>query len=267
MTGPPGVLEDKVRLNPSPRALSPSTLNCCTTPLPPLTLHSTRSPIMDTTAVGDAAVVARSIVWGGRLTDRQKRDAFESTLFAQAAADKQRTPTNEEEALAWYNMFTRTLGSIGWIVQQYRFTELESSETQGSIDDSVLTSFANDEEVDKPLLASIARGLLAFARAGADSDANRVFNEASIASSRFVSFQLVVVSVEQDEVVLTLWAFFYSSEEEVDNALWFSWNNAKVSIKTAKIVMTLNRSLYDQVRDLIHQRLSDANKLHLLVPL
>ena len=36
---------------------------------------------------------------------------------------------------------------------------------------------------------------------------------------------------------------------------------------SAKIVMTLNRGLYDQVRDLIHQKLNDANKLHLLVPL
>ncbi|KAH9902492.1 hypothetical protein C8Q73DRAFT_785161 [Cubamyces lactineus] len=222
---------------------------------------------MDTTAIGNAAVVARSIVWSGDLADKLRRDAFESTLFAQAAADKQRIPTNEQEALAWYNVYTHTLGSIGWTVQQYRFTELELNETQGSVDDAVLTSFAGDEDVDKPLLASVTRGLLAFARAGRDSDAYRVFNQASIASSKFVSFQLVVVKFDQDEVILTLWAFFYSSEEEVDDALWFSWKNSKVSIKTSKIVMTLNRGLYDQVRDLIHQKLNDANKLHLLVPL
>ena len=65
---------------------------------------------------------------------------------------------------------------------------------QGSIKDTVLTSFENDEDVDKTLLASVARGLLAFARAGKDSDADRVFNEASIASPNFVSFQLVVVT-------------------------------------------------------------------------
>ena len=76
----------------------------------------------------------------------------------------------------------------------YSFTELESNEMQGSIKDTVLTSFENDEDVDKTLLASVARGLLAFARAGKDSDADRVFNEASIASPNFVSFQLVVVT-------------------------------------------------------------------------
>ncbi|KAJ8469595.1 hypothetical protein ONZ51_g8893 [Trametes cubensis] len=223
---------------------------------------------MNTTAIGNAAVVTRSIVWGDGLTDRERRDALESLLFAQAAADKQRKPTDEDEALAWYNVFTHTLGSIGWTVQQYRFTELESNEMQGSIKDTVLTSFENDEDVDKTLLASVARGLLAFARAGKDSDADRVFNDASIASPNFVSFQLVVVTVDQGEVIITLWAFFYSSEEEeIDDALWFSWKNTKVSIKTAKIVMTLNRGLYDQVRDLIHQKLNDANKLHLLVPL
>lgn len=87
--------------------------------------------------------------------------------------------------------------------------------------------------------------------------------------------------------MLTLLAWFYSSNQQVDNALWFRWQNATLSIKTcesyqlesritdrptlmprlATLTMTLNSEIYAKVRAEIHDKLRDAGKLGLIVPL
>ncbi len=67
--------------------------------------------------------------------------------------------------------------------------------TAGTIHDTVLEQLANDPTVSKALYASVSRALLAFARTGSGSDAETVFDSASIASSsQFASFQLAVAS-------------------------------------------------------------------------
>ena len=76
-----------------------------------------------------------------------------------------------------------------------RFTEVHSNHARGSVDDVVLQTLATDSTVDKNLYASVARAILSYSRAGEDSDAAKVFNDSSIAStSKFVSFQIAVAS-------------------------------------------------------------------------
>ena len=88
---------------------------------------------------------------------------------------------------------------------------------------------------------------------------------------------------EDNNVLLTLLAWFYSSNQKVGNALWYKWRNATLTIKTcelrpthgslsadvllATLRMTLDNDVYSQVRSAIHKRLKDAGKLDLLVPL
>ncbi len=75
------------------------------------------------------------------------------------------------------------------------FTEVNYDRTEGTIHDTVLEQLANDPTVSKALYASVSRALLAFARTGSGSDAEKVFDSASIASSsEFASFQLAVAS-------------------------------------------------------------------------
>ncbi|RDX43056.1 hypothetical protein OH76DRAFT_1560534 [Lentinus brumalis] len=222
---------------------------------------------MSTKAVDDAAVASRSIVWVDDLDKQQKSDVLESTLFAQLAADKQHSSESEQETLAWYKMYTDTLESIGWVVSGANFTAVDYNKAEGSIDDTVLEQLANDATVSKSLYSSVARAILALARAS-DSEAEKVFDSASIASSsEFASFQIAVASVDRGQVMLTLLAWFYSSNQQVDNALWFRWQNATLSIKTSTLTMTLNSEIYAKVRAEIHDKLRDAGKLGLIVPL
>ncbi|KAH9902409.1 hypothetical protein C8Q73DRAFT_831417 [Cubamyces lactineus] len=220
------------------------------------------------TTTSDSAVAARAIVWAGGLTEQQKSDVLESTLFAQAAADKQHPPKSEGDTLQWYKTYQDTLGSIGWVVQASAFTEADYNQTGGSVDDAVMQTLATDSTVDKALYASVARALLSYSRAGDNSDAAKVFNESSIAStSEFASFQIAVASSNGADVLLTLYAFFYSSSETVKNTLWYTWTDEMLSIKTSKLQMTLNPGIYGRVRALIHDKLRAANKLDLIVPL
>ncbi|TFK80566.1 hypothetical protein K466DRAFT_373353 [Polyporus arcularius HHB13444] len=223
---------------------------------------------MSTEAVDDAAVASRSIVWVDDLNDQQKSDVLESTLFAQLAADKQHSSKSEEETLAWYKMYTDTLESIGWVVSGARFTTVNYNKAEGSVDDTVMEQLANDASVSKSLYSSVARTILALARAGSDSEAEKVFDSASIASSNeFASFQIAVASVDRGQVMLTLLAWFYSSNQKVGNALWFRWRNATLSMKTSTLTMTLNSEVYARVRAEIHDKLRDAGKLGQIVPL
>ncbi|KAI0706886.1 hypothetical protein C8T65DRAFT_651221 [Cerioporus squamosus] len=168
----------------------------------------------------EAAVASRAIVWVGDLSNQQKSDVLESTLFAQLAADKQ--------------VYTNTLGSIGWVVSSAHFTEVQYNSTEGTVHETVLEQLANDPTVSKALYASVSRALLAFARSGSDSEAEKVFDSSSIASSsEFASFQLAVASVDESgDVILTLIAWFYWLNQKIGNTLWFSWQNATLSIKT-----------------------------------
>ncbi|TFK78951.1 hypothetical protein K466DRAFT_668279 [Polyporus arcularius HHB13444] len=208
----------------------------------------------------NAAVAARAIVWS---------DVLESTLFAQLAADKQRASDNVDNTLSWYKTYTDTLSAVGWRINNADFTQVTYNGTAGTINDTVLEQLANDPTVSKALYASVSRALLAFARTGSGSDAETVFDSASIASSsEFASFQLAVASVNEDgDLILTLLAWFYSSNQKIGSTLWFSWQNATLDIKTSTLTMTLNVDLYDQVRFSIHDKLDSANKLGLLVPL
>ncbi|TFK81632.1 hypothetical protein K466DRAFT_331260 [Polyporus arcularius HHB13444] len=216
-----------------------------------------------------AAVAARAIVWVGDLTDQQKSDVLESTLIAQLAADKQYSSDSEDDTLTWYKKYADTLGSVGWRTNNAAFTEVSYDRTEGTIHDTVLEQLANDPTVSKALYASVSRALLAFARTGSGSDAEKVFDSASIASSsEFASFQLAVASVNADgDLNLTLLAWFYSSNQKIGSTLWFSWKNASLNLQTSTLTMTLNVDLYDQVRFSIHDKLDSANKLELLVPL
>ncbi|KAI0323762.1 hypothetical protein GY45DRAFT_1376084 [Cubamyces sp. BRFM 1775] len=218
----------------------------------------------------DSAVAARAIVWGSGLTEQQKSDVLESTLLGQAAADKQHPSKSESDTLQWYKTYQDTLGSVGWVVQGSAFTEVHSNHARGSVDDVVLQALATDSTVDKNLYASVARAILSYSRAGEDSDAAKVFNDSSIAStSKFVSFQIAVASSDDNgSVVLTLYAFFYSSSSTVKNSLWYSWTDeTDLSIKTSKLQMTLNSGIYKQVRASIHEKLRAADKLQFIVPL
>ncbi|TFK80729.1 hypothetical protein K466DRAFT_605088 [Polyporus arcularius HHB13444] len=128
---------------------------------------------------------------------------------------------------------------------------------------------ASRKSISKALYASVSRALLTFARTGSRSEAEKVFDSASIASSaEFASFQIAVASVDDsDDVILTLLAWFYSSNNEVGNALWYSWKDATLTMKTSTLTMTLNADIYAQVRSMIHNKLNDGNKFGLLVPL
>ncbi|KAI0688647.1 hypothetical protein C8T65DRAFT_740424 [Cerioporus squamosus] len=208
----------------------------------------------------DAAVASRAIVW---------RDVLESTLFGQLAADKQHTSDTAENTQAWYKKYTDTLAAVGWVVEGAQFTEVKYDKTEGTIHETVLEQLANDPTVSKALFASVSRALLAFSRTGSGSNAEQVFDSRSLASSsEFASFQIAVASVDESgNVILTLLAWFYSSNQKIGNTLWFSWQNATLDIKTSTLTMTLNSGLYDQVRFSIHDKLNSADKLDLLVPL
>ncbi|CDO69245.1 hypothetical protein BN946_scf185042.g147 [Trametes cinnabarina] len=215
-------------------------------------------------STSDAVVTGRSIVWVGDLTKQRKSDVLESTLFGQAAADKQHSPGTRD----WYQTYILALETTGWvIVHSSESTEVTHGTAEvGTVADTVLALLMQDATVDKQLYASIARALLDFSRAGDDSPAANVFNNASVgSSSKSASFQIAVASTEGENVTLTLWTYFYRSDQKVEKALWFK--NPIQSMETLHLKLTLNSEVYEAVRSTIHERLSNAGQLDSLVPL
>ena len=72
---------------------------------------------------------------------------------------------------------------------------MKYDKTEGTVDDIVMDQLAKDATVSKDLYAGVSRALLAFARTGSGSDAEKVFDSSAIASSsEFASFQIAVAS-------------------------------------------------------------------------
>ena len=72
---------------------------------------------------------------------------------------------------------------------------MKHNKTEGTVDDIVMDQLAKDETVGKELYAGVSRALLALARTGSGSDAEKVFDSSAISSSfEFASFQIAVAS-------------------------------------------------------------------------
>ncbi|KAI0656440.1 hypothetical protein C8Q70DRAFT_1108303 [Cubamyces menziesii] len=225
---------------------------------------------MSIQASSDSAIVSRSVIQLAGLSEQQKNDVLESVLLAQAVANAhQSTQETEYDALAWYRGFIATIGNTAWVVQASEFTEICTTRTEGTVDKIILESLASDRAIDPEVYSSISKALLAFAAAGKGSPAAAVFDKASISSTaKFASFQIAAASTDGNDVILTIWAYFYSSDVEIgDSALWFRSQGASLSMKTSKLVLRLNTQIYAQVRALVHDKLNDANKLEAIVRL
>ena len=180
----------------------------------------------------------------------QKSDVMNSTLLAQLAANKKYN--REINTREWYTEYREVLENIGWVVQEFSFVEMD---TKGS-------SFSVQDVVVKVLGAIASGNQLAVAVALVDhrhggTDGRVVLFEKETHSLHQGCFQIAAATSSNGVVVMKMGAFYFSTQEDVKNVLWWRFKSNNTRFYTGSQVINLDNDVYSRVRDLVINKLGD----------
>jgi hypothetical protein len=190
---------------------------------------------------------------------QSKADVLNSTLLAQLAADKQYN--REKSVMDWYGFYGTVLEKVGWVIQGYNWSKYDSSKISFTMDEAVLEIAAAALTGDEA--AVIAATLDALRKLPKQDGRLQLFNH-SASSEKEGNFQISVCSETDGAVAMRTMAFFYSTDQQSTDVLFFSFNSSSTSLTKSVQGQTLNSQVYTTVRDAVLTKLGDNAKLFVL---
>lgn len=186
------------------------------------------------------------------LTRQQKSDTLNSTLLAQLAANKQYD--RERQPREWYAYYREVLENVGWVVQEWDFTEFQTGGSTVSVYDTVIK-----------VLGAIATGnQLAIVIATMDAlndlpeeDDRVVLFETESHSQNQGAFQVSSAEDSDGVVVMRISAFHFQTTETVTRLLWLRFSGSSTSFYQGAQTINLNEDVYAIVRRDVLQKLGD----------
>jgi hypothetical protein len=161
---------------------------------------------------------------------QHQTDVIHSTLLAQLAADKKYDRRNDAEN--WYKFYAKTLTTVGWVAQDFEFTNI----TANRIVVSLLTDISGD------LMAIISETLSGFENQNQQNN-SLVTLRTSEATLGNGNFQVAIATESNGIVIMKIGAFY------LDN----------IYLQVANRTINLNESVYGQVREAIRQKLETVD--------
>ena len=215
----------------------------------------TDQPMPDTADL-KAAVNAGSILsFVDGLDDMARQDVLYSTQLAQRAANSKFDRFSEIRH--WYGCYLDVLQNLGWVGEQFAFTEYREDEGEMKMDAAAIKIIAAIATQNQ--LAIIMESLKALESLQNDDKQIQLFD---FHSSAQLSGNFQIGAVQQSAngaLAVALGAFYFKANDNRRKFLFFSWGKQSVNFWTAAQKMTLNRSYYDLVRDDVKGKLaSDA---------
>ena len=204
-----------------------------------------------------AAVDAGSVVsFVDGLDPQDKEDVLFSTQFAQRAASEK--ADRFLEIGDWYRHYVGWLETLGWVGPQFGFTEFKLGESEMKMDAAALD-----------IIAAIATGgqsavlnktLEVLGGMADDSKQITIFDFHS--SVKFAgNFQMSSVQKSENGALsAALGAFHFRSAENRKKFLFFSWGKNDVNFWAGTQKLTLNQTLYSQIRDDVAGTLGEKAK-------
>jgi hypothetical protein len=202
------------------------------------------------TGAVDGNIVA-SFVDG--VTGQQKADVLNSCLLAQLHANTKFD--RFEEPINWTKYYSRTLENIGWVVPQFTFTRLQSSQTRFSMDTAIISVMAklmtaSEIEVTKATLEAL-RGLN-------HGDRRLTIFRRNSVNFNWGDFQLDSIGVSATGTLsMKVTAYGIKTNEQITDVLWFSFSSGSTTLAVAKTTFVLNEQVYDRIRDAVLNKLQD----------
>jgi hypothetical protein len=200
-----------------------------------------------------AAVVGNTIAaFVDGVTGQQKNDVLNDCLLAELAANVKFN--KDEMPIEWTRFYTNVLENIGWVIPDFRFSRLSSSQSSFTMDQvilHVLESILSGNE------ASVAKAAIDAVKDLSDNDRRVVIFEQSTASGKTGQFLVEPVGVSPTGVVsMKLGAFDYKTSEQVTRVLWFQFRGGpNTSLQVTKSTFVLNEQVHERLRDAILNKL------------
>jgi hypothetical protein len=206
----------------------------------------------DGTSPSAAAVDAGSQVsFVVGLTDQQKSDTLNSTLLAQLAASKQ--VNRDSDPQAWYDQYINVLSQVGWVLQNFSFTQYQASGSTFDVNTVVLEVLAEVATGDE---LSAATATLAALEANPSGDGATLLNTETHSASQG-NFQIAVASNVNGTVIMKLGVFYFSTTDTIVQILGFRFGSSSTSFFKDAEVINLNNDVYSLVRDAVIAKLGD----------
>jgi hypothetical protein len=190
-----------------------------------------------------------------RLKGQQKHDVLNSTLFCQLAADYQYKRDDFEN---WYRYYVKIMGKLGYVIQNFSFTEFSAkgdSFTMDAVVLDVLAALATQDE------AAVMKSTISAFKALSNDDGRIVLFDQNSKHYKNGNFQIFPCTVDSNnDVIITLGAFYFKSQQDGTDFLFWSYSSSSTYLYKGAQRCILNMDVYDQIRDLINKKLGDQAK-------
>lgn len=186
------------------------------------------------------------------VSQQSQSDCLNSTLLAQLAANRQYD--REKDTVNWYNFYKTVLENVGWAIQNFTFLKYNASGASFTMDQVVLDLIAAIATQDE--IAALQATISAM-RALSNGDGRLVLFESSSHSASQGNFQIATANEYGGALSMRVAASYFSTQQSVTNVLWFSFSSSSTSLYNGAQTMTLDKQVYQQVRQAIIQKLGD----------
>ncbi|KAG8742058.1 hypothetical protein FRC12_015453 [Ceratobasidium sp. 428] len=211
---------------------------------------------LDTAASKETAWVSGGAlyIFDRELSKTQKSDIVNSTLLAQLAADKNYDRITDTDN--WYQSYVNTLGRIGWVASEFGFDPAPLGKPI-SAGQFVVDHLGND--IGSWRAKSVKAAVDAINKMPADEKALKVFSS-NASSGPHANFQVGYCNTDDGNVVVDMGAFLYRIDQNVKNPLSSILKSKSATVSSATQKMSLNKYVYERVRDSVLQKLGEHAK-------
>ena len=187
------------------------------------------------------------------VTGQQKHDVLNGCLLAQLAANAKFD--RESAPVDWTKFYARVLENIGWVIPEFEFRRMNSTETRFTMDSAiirVLTGIMTENQ------AEVVKASLEALKNLNDEDRRaRIFSRNSVNLNEG-NFQVNNVGVSATGVLsMRLSAFGFKTNEYVTNVLWFRFSGGSTELKVTRTTLVLNEQVHERLRQPILDKLGD----------
>ncbi|KUL35915.1 hypothetical protein [Actinoplanes awajinensis] len=180
-------------------------------------------------------------------------DILNATLLAQLAANAKFD--REQDPINWTRFYGKVLENVGFVVPEFSFFGLRSKDARFSMDQAVLKVIAAILTPTQVELAKASFDALQSLRS--DDRRLQIFRRNS-SDNRSGNFQISSVGESSAGIVsLKLNAFFFKTDEQVTDVLWFKFRSASTTLQATRTTLVLNDQVYDRLRQSILDKLGN----------
>lgn len=183
---------------------------------------------------------------------QHKKDVLSSTLLAQLAANKQcNRYTNID---LWYQLYIDTLEKVGWIAQDFKFSQYEVKGYSFKADKvilDVLQAIASENEI------AIVKETLTALQALSDDDDRLVFFDSQSHHQSNGNFQIISTNESDGNLSLNLGAFYFDGTKNTTKFLFYEFSTSSSRVFKGTESIVLNEEVYSYVRDQVTKKLGN----------